>query len=176
MIKQNEVIYIGYISKTHGVHGEVDLAFSDDIFDNDNLEYLVIDIDGIFVPFFVDSYRFRSNEVALIIFQDIDSSDKAEDLVGKKVYFPKEHLSKEDLEDINLDGTVSKGFEGYNVYSENNEFIGKIIEIDDSTINTLLLIEKDNNRFYIPLVEEYIIEIKSDSIIMDLPDGLLDIN
>lgn len=57
MIRQEDVYRIGRIGKPHGVGGELTFAFDDDVFDRCDAEYLVLDIDGILVPFFMESYR-----------------------------------------------------------------------------------------------------------------------
>ena len=75
MIKQEEVYRIGRLGKAHGVKGEVSFMFDDDIFDRVDADYLVLDIDGILVPFFIEEYRFRSDTVALMKFEDITPSN-----------------------------------------------------------------------------------------------------
>ena len=77
MIKKEEVYKIGRIGKPHGVHGELQLQFSDDVFDVVDADYLILDIDGILVPFFMEEYRFRSDEIALMKFCDINSDAQA---------------------------------------------------------------------------------------------------
>ena len=64
MIKRDDVYRIGTIGKSHGVKGEVSFRFDDDVFDRVDADYLVLDIDGILVPFFIEEYRFRGNETA----------------------------------------------------------------------------------------------------------------
>ena len=59
MIRKEEVYKIGRLGKSHGVKGEVSLQFTDDVFDRVEAEYLILDIDGILVPFFMEEYRFR---------------------------------------------------------------------------------------------------------------------
>ena len=82
MIRADEVFYIGKISKYRGVAGEVELSFTDDAFDRGHAEYLVLDIDGILVPFFWESYRFKNDQVAIFKFEDIDSEEAAKRIVG----------------------------------------------------------------------------------------------
>ena len=53
MIKQNEVYKIGRIGKPHGVNGELQMQFDDDVFDRVSADHLVLDIEGILVPFFI---------------------------------------------------------------------------------------------------------------------------
>ena len=47
------VYKIGIIGKAHGVKGELSIQIDDDIFDRVDAEYLVLKLDGIFVPFFM---------------------------------------------------------------------------------------------------------------------------
>ena len=77
MIRQEEVYRIGRLGKAHGVKGEVSLQFDDDIFDRADCDYLVLDVDGILVPFFIEEYRFRSDTVALVKFEDVDNQHRA---------------------------------------------------------------------------------------------------
>ena len=92
MIRQEEVYKIGKIGKPHGVKGELTFFFDDDVFDRVDADYLVLCIDGILVPFFMEEWRFKSGETALVKFCDIDSKEAASELTGCEVFFPK-HLS-----------------------------------------------------------------------------------
>lgn len=50
MILEKELFKAGKINKTHGVSGELNCAIDADTIDR--AEYMVLDMDGIFVPFF----------------------------------------------------------------------------------------------------------------------------
>ena len=50
MIREDEVYKIGMLTKTHGVSGELNMAFTDDVFDRVEAEYVVCRMDGILVP------------------------------------------------------------------------------------------------------------------------------
>ena len=56
MIKKETVYKIGKIGKPHGVNGEVSFHFDDDVFDRTEADYLILEIDGILVPFFISSF------------------------------------------------------------------------------------------------------------------------
>ena len=90
MIKKDEIFKIGIFNKPHGVKGEVSFTFTDDIFDRVDCEYLVCLLDGIFVPFFIEEYRFRSDTTA---FGEAGGSGygrkKLVCLRNVEVYFPK---------------------------------------------------------------------------------------
>ena len=77
MIRKDEVYKIGVLNKPHGIHGELQFTFSDDIFDRTEAEYIICMMDGILVPFFIEEYRFRSENGALIKLEGIDDAEKA---------------------------------------------------------------------------------------------------
>ena len=80
---------IGRIGKPHGVRGEVSMQFSDDVFDRTDADYVFLKVDGLLVPFFIEEYRFRSDETVLMKFCDIDDADHARELTGCEVSPPK---------------------------------------------------------------------------------------
>ena len=47
MIRDEEVFYIGKVSKWRGICGDVEILFTDDAFDRGDAEYLVLEMDGI---------------------------------------------------------------------------------------------------------------------------------
>ena len=169
MIKQEEVYKIGRLGKAHGVKGEVSFQFDDDIFDRVDADYLVLDIDGILVPFFMEEYRFRSDTVCLVKFCDIDTQQRAQELTGCDVYFPRT-LAEEADEMPSLSMLV--GFDIVN--NANGETVGHIAAIDDSTANILFELE---DGMLIPANDELITDIDSEQrlIRMNIPEGLLDI-
>ena len=169
MIKQEEVYKIGRLGKAHGVKGEVSFQFDDDIFDRVDADYLVLDIDGILVPFFMEEYRFRSDAVCLVKFCDIDTQQRAQELTGCDVYFPRT-LAEEADEMPSLSMLV--GFEIVN--NANGETVGHIAAIDDSTANILFEME---DGMLIPANDELITDIDAEQrlIRMNIPEGLLDI-
>ena len=45
-------------------------------------KYLVLDIDGILVPFYLEEYRFKNDENVLVKFEDIDTQEQARNYTG----------------------------------------------------------------------------------------------
>ena len=169
MIRAEEVYKIGRLGKAHGVKGEVSFQFDDDIFDRVDADYLVLDIDGILVPFFMEEYRFRNDTVCLVKFCDIDTQQRAQELTGCDVYFPRA-LAEAAEEMPSLASLV--GFEI--VDASNGNTVGNIVAIDDSTINLLFELEDGT---LIPTSDELIEDIDAEqrTIRMNIPEGLLDI-
>ncbi len=166
-MEKKDVYKIGRLGKAHGVKGEVSLQFDDDIFDRVDADYLVLDIDGILVPFFMEEYRFRNDTVCLVKFCDIDTQQRASELTGCDVYFPRA-LADEAEELPSLAGLV--GFDI--VEAKDNKRVGTIAAIDDQTAN--ILFELEDGRL-IPANDDLVDDIDWDGqqITMTLPEGLL---
>lgn len=169
MIRQEEVYKIGRLGKAHGVKGEVSFQFDDDVFDRTDADYLILDIDGILVPFFMEEYRFRSDALALVKFCDVDTQDRASELTGSNVYFPRA-LAEDEEGMPSLASLI--GFDL--VEAKDGIRVGTIATIDDSTAN--LLFELEDGRL-IPASDDLItdINIKERTIKMEIPEGLLEI-
>ena len=169
MIKREDVYKIGRLGKAHGVKGEVSFQFDDDIFDRVDADYLVLDIDGILVPFFMEEYRFRNDTVCLVKFCDIDTQQRAQELTGCDVYFPRA-LAEEGEEVPSLASLV--GFDI--VDASSSKTVGRIASIDDTTANILFELEDGT---LIPASDELIenIDGTSHTITMHLPEGLLEL-
>ena len=169
MIKQEEVYKIGRLGKSHGVRGEVSFLFDDDVFDRVDADYLILDIDGILVPFFIEEYRFRSDTTALMKFEGIDSQERARELTGCDVYFPR-NLAASDDDNISWSAIVGFGI----IDASTNKSVGRIASIDDSTLNILFCLEDGH---LIPASEDLITQIdqQARTITMHLPAGLLDL-
>lgn len=160
---------IGKIGKPHGVKGEVSFHFSDDVFDRTEAEYLMLCIDGLMVPFFMEEYRFRSDETALVKFCDIDTQERASELTGCEVFFPR------DVADDDDDNLSWAEIIGYSLIgSATSKNIGKIASVDDSTINILFELEDGT---LIPASIELITNVdkKHKEIEIELPNGILDL-
>ena len=172
MIKSEDVYRIGIINKPHGVHGELLFTFDDDIFDQVEADYIVCLMDGILVPFFFESYRFRSDSTALIKLEGIDTERQARRMTNVEVYFPKEHAEK--LDDNEL---TWKYFVGFLIKDINKGEIGKVTDVDDSTINTLFVVDHKGNEVLIPAQEDFMVDMdrKKKVITMHLPEGLLEL-
>ena len=169
MIKREEVYKIGRLGKTHGVRGEISFLLDDDVFDRTDADYLILDIDGILVPFFIEEYRFKTDSNALMKFDGIDTQERARELTGCDVYFPRS-LSDEDEIGISWAELV-----GYSLIDNHTEkAIGEIAAIDDSTIN--ILFELADGKL-IPASEELIqhIDTKRHQIEINLPEGILEL-
>ena len=170
MIKEQSVYKIGVIGKAHGVKGELSIQIDDDIFDRVDAEYLVLKLDGIFVPFFMEEYRFKSDSVALVKFEGVDTQERALELTGVEVYFPRELAEQDESAELSYSALV-----GYTLIDDNSgKPVGTIAYVDEQTIN--IMFELEDGRL-IPASEELIVDVdqQARTITLDIPDGILDL-
>ena len=169
MIHEEEIYQIGKLGKTHGVKGEISFLFDDDVFERVDADYLVLKVDGIFVPFFIEEYRFRSDSNAIIKFEDIDTQERARELTGCEVFFSRT-LAESDNDSIS--GAAIVGFDI--IEANSGKKIGRIASVDDTTLNILFCLEDGR---LIPASEDLIttIDEQARTITMHLPAGLLEL-
>ena len=160
---------IGTLTRTHGISGELSMNFTDDVWDRADADYVFLEVDGIQVPFFLEEWRFRSDSVALLKFQDIDTAEDAMEYVGADVYFPHD-LTPEPGEDDEYTWRHFTGWQGVDAVAGT---IGEIEHVEDSTANTIFFVGDK----LIPATEDFIerIDAKERTIYMILPEGLLDL-
>ncbi len=172
MISKENVFPIGQIIKPHGVSGEMSFSFTSDVFDTQEVPYLIVEIQGILVPFFIEEYRFKSNATALIRLEGIESDEKARSFSGLTVYLPKQYLEMVEDTEIELDYFV-----GFMLVDKQMGEIGVISEVDQTTENALFVIPTAEDELLIPVGDDYIQEIDHDNkrIVVSLPEGLLEL-
>ncbi len=176
MIAAESLTEIGHFVKPHGINGELSAVIDRDI-DIDSLRCIVVSIDGIFIPFFLRSWRSRGNESVLLEIDDINDEKHAKLLAGKTIYGLTDELPRDNESDDEEDGFYASDFIGWKVFADGVE-LGTINDIDDSTANVLFIIERPDKRsVFIPVADEFITAIipEDKSIEMELPTGILDI-
>ena len=181
MITREQLIEVGRFVKPHGIAGELQAAFD---IDNDiaaTLPCLVADIDGIFVPFFVDNCRAKGNNLLLTI-DGIQSDTDAATLADKAIYATKTDYDARmrQYADDHGDEWPVDFFIGFSLLAEpDSHRVGTIADIDDATTNVLFLVDTDGGlRVPVPAAEPLITDIDTRlrTITMQIPDGLLEIN
>ena len=173
MIKKEDVYKIGKLGKPHGVKGEVRMLCTDDIFDRVESDCLILEIDGILVPFFMEEYRFRSDERVLVKFADIDTEAQARELTGCEVYFSREQADRHEGE------ATWAELVGYAlVDARRDTLVGTITRVDDTTINILFEVETaDGREVLVPASEELVEQVDKTRhrIHVRVPEGILEL-
>ena len=179
MITRDQLIEIGHFNKAHGVNGEVNASLLIDVEHLPGLSCLVCDMDGIYVPFFVEAIRPKGATSVLLTIDGFTNEQEVATLVGKDIFALKRDYDslvqrvEEDDDELPLDYFI-----GFHL-TDNDILIGEIIDVDESTENALFIVRRDDNtEVSIPAVDDLItsMDMEQRVIDMDLPEGLLTIN
>ena len=118
----------------------------------------------------------KGDDIDLITFSGITTKDEAEALTGRSVWLDRDYLSEEeDIEDF-FDFQHYVGFSLYDAATQSH--IGKIVAIDESTLNTLLQVETTaGDELILPISEELIdhLELDEHHLYLQIPSGLFDL-
>lgn len=175
MISSESIIEIATFNKPHGVNGELSVTLDDDI-DFMQLRCIVVEMDGIFVPFFVKSVRPRGASSVLLSVDGINNEKDAMKLARHTIYALKEDVDFE--ENTDGDGFYAEDMIGYNVSDTEAGVIGEITGVNDMTDNILFIVTRpDGSEVFVPVAEEMILEIEpgTKTCLMNLPQGLLEL-
>ena len=171
-MNNNNPYFLGKVYKLHGYKGKVNIFNETDvILDFPNIKYLFIDINSELIPYYIDTISLQKKSIILVKFEDINSENEAKKLLHCKIYI--------DKSDFKINSQSSKKILGYTVEDKKHGILGKVIEIDTQTPQSLLYIKKNNDYpICIPLHEHFIKKINDeDKIITSLiPLELLEIN
>ncbi|QNL51141.1 16S rRNA processing protein RimM [Olivibacter sp. SDN3] len=168
----NDCFYIGYISKSRGLKGEVQLYFEFEEYNDLDFDILFIEFGKKLVPFFVDSYKLQPNSTGYFYLEDVDHIDKALPLLRKAVYLPNEKKPVRNPDEFFI--TDLKGFMVYDrVYGE----LGEIIDIHSYPQQDVAVVQYRFKELMFPLNDDLILEIDREggTLKVDLPHGLVEL-
>ncbi|MDR1610435.1 MAG: ribosome maturation factor RimM [Candidatus Symbiothrix sp.] len=173
MIRREDLAKIGQFRKPHGIKGEIIFTFTDDSFEDSECPFFICEIDGIFVPFRIENYRFTSGTAGMVRLKNLSSDNKVRFLSNKDIYFPKKHL----VAKPSGDSYTWDYFTGFTVIDEHFGKIGTITDVEESTLNALFIVETETDEILIPAADEMITSIDEDKkeLHVALPEGLLEL-
>ncbi len=167
----NEKYLIGYIKNTHNLKGEVIFSI-EDFFINKitETELVFIDIDNLPVPFFIDKIKPHNNQF-IVKLHDIETIEKASELIGCKISIDKQKLKNQEST-INHNDLIN-----YEVIDNKNISLGFVSEYLNYDKNNLLVVKnKQGKEILIPVNSNFIKSVSNNKIIVNLPEGLTDLN
>jgi len=170
MIQKAETVRIGFFAKPHGIKGELSLVTDYDLFEDKDDPFLICEMDGILVPFFVESFRYKNNSVILAKLEGVDDVISAKQFVNQEVFYPANRLKTPSIDEQSW-----KIFTGYMLADKKHGELGIINEVDMTTLNTLFKVDYQGKELLVPVADELVDSINQaqQKITVSLPEGLL---
>ena len=166
-------ILLGRITKISGYEGAVTVklekTFTKDI---PHLESVFLEIDGRPVPFFISGSEYSGADILKISFEGYESIEKVSEFIGCRIFLTSgrsESLHKDEIRDLT----------GYVVLDHDDSLIGTITDIIQNPGQWLLsIVSTSKKEILIPFHDDFIMSIDDNKkvIVMEIPDGLTDIN
>ena len=162
------MLAVGRITKLFGAEGEVNVNLYATFPDNFTEEQpLFTIVDSLVVPLFCESFSRRGHSSATVRFADIDTTKRAELIMGNEIFVEQTDADDDEFTFDDLIGvTVKIGRRK-----------GTITDFYDNDINPLFEITLSDGTHLIPAAEEFIaaIDFEQEVIKLVLPEGLLSI-
>jgi 16S rRNA processing protein RimM len=164
---------VGFIKKAHGIKGDLLVVFEKGVNDSiEDIDFLFFEINGLLVPYFIEEMTWRSDDSIIFKFKLIDTKEKAQLFGGYKIFVDKDELI---FSDSDFDPHYIINFK---LVDQKLGEIGEIIKVNDFGGNIVFTVNYQNNEIMIPFNDELLVSIdqEAESIIMNCPEGLLDLN
>jgi 16S rRNA processing protein RimM len=172
-MQKEDCFYLGKIVSKYSFKGEVLVKIDTDEPElYDNMESVFVTLRNNLVPFFITKCRLHKSQLLRIDFEEVNSEDDADKIMGSKLYLPMSFLPK-------LTGTKFYFHEviGFNVIDDTHGDIGIIQSVNDMTSQALFEILKDDKQLLIPINDDIITKVdrENKTIHVSTPEGLVDL-
>ncbi|MBN2632313.1 MAG: 16S rRNA processing protein RimM [Bacteroidales bacterium] len=168
----NATILLGRISKIHGFEGAVTVKLERTFVEKiPEMESVFIEFEGKPVPFFIEDHEYRGGDILRLKFSGYDSFDRVREFAGCRIFLTSGKAPGKEKD--------TGSIKGFKIMLSDGTLTGTITRIIENPGQLLLeLSAADNKAILIPFHDDLIIstDIKKKIIVMDLPEGLTEIN
>ncbi|MFM6953457.1 MAG: ribosome maturation factor RimM [Sphingobacteriaceae bacterium] len=164
--------YIGYITKTKGLKGEVQVFFEYPHPEDLDLDTLFLEFNGKLVPYFTQEIALQNNQTANIYLEDVDVIEKAQTLVRKKIYLPNTKKPERNPNEF-----LISDLKGFKVVDAHEGELGEIKEVHEYPQQFVASVLYQEREILFPLSDDLIEEVDQDknTLYVHLPEGLVDL-
>lgn len=168
-----DLLQVGAITKTHGVHGEVKIfPMTDDVKRFKKLKEVILDTGKEKLTLTIEGVKFFKQFV-ILKFKDYDSIESIEKYCGKELGL---YVTRENAVKLKKDEYFIADLIGLNVRDEDDNDIGKITDVISTGANDVYEIElNEGNVFLLPAIKECVLNVSIEEGYMKIHilDGLL---
>lgn len=172
-MKKEDCFYLGKVVKKYSFKGEVLIKLDTDepeIYET--MESVFVEQHKNLIPFFIEKSYLHKSELLRVKFEDVDSEEDAEALIGAPLYLPLELLPK-------LTGNQFYYHEviGFTAQDAVYGTLGTIVGINDSTAQALFEIEHNNQKLLVPIIDQFLekVDRENKTIHLNLPEGFMEL-
>lgn len=173
-MERNDCIQIGYISKAHGIRGEVKAVL--DVYDLDEYRrvktlYLARKNEPLRL-YHVERFHLHNQKEIILRFAESTTRETADLLRGSTLYIPEASLPQ-------LSGGHFYYFQviGYQITDETRGPLGTVKDFIDGTAHDFMVMAYKGSEVLIPTTDDFVglADHDSRSISVNLPDGLIEL-
>lgn len=170
-----KLIQIGYITKPHGLKGEVNAVFNYPQYPDKiaRLRHLFMGDAANPIPYLIENIYPSGKKTFYLTAEGVDSRSKAEELAGAKMFVPQDVFDKVFAEKDTLAPGLLIGFKAIDTKEKELGIIEDVFEMPQILAQVFI----NGKEALLPVNESTIVKIdkRNKTILLELPDGLLDI-
>ena len=152
-MRKEECFYLGKIAKKFSFKGEVLIYLDTDEPElYQEMESVFVEFNKNLIPFFIEHASLHKNNFLRVKFEDIDSEQDADEIMGCEVFLPLSFLPQLDGDKFYFHEVI-----GFEVIDTRLGNIGKIKSINDSAAQALFEIDNNGIEILVPLIAEFIV-------------------
>lgn len=168
----DDLLQVGIISQTHGIHGEVKVfPTTDDVKRFKKLKETILDTGKEKITLEIESVKFFK-QFAILKFKGIDNINEIERYKGKSLYVTRENAVRLRRNEYFIADLID-----IEVYEENEQLLGTLTNVIETGANDVYEVAmSDGREVLIPAIKECIlsVDIEGRKMVVHLLDGLLD--
>ncbi len=170
-MQKSACFYLGKIVSKYSFKGEVLVKIDTDEPElYNNMESVFVALRNSLVPFFIKKCRLHKSQLLRIDFEEINSEDDADRIMGSELYLPLSFLPQ-------LSGNKFYFHEviGFTVIDDVHGNIGIIQSVNDTTSQALFEILKGDKELLLPINDNIITKVdrETKTIHVTTPEGLV---
>ncbi|WP_339610114.1 ribosome maturation factor RimM [uncultured Planktosalinus sp.] len=172
-MQKEECFYLGKIVRKYSFKGEVLIKLDTDEPElYTELESVFVDFNNNLIPFFIEQSGLHKSTLLRVRFEDVDTEEKADEIIGLEVYLPLSFLPELDDDQFYFHEII-----GFTAEDVSFGKIGIVTGVNDSASQALFEIDRDGKQILIPVNDDFIhkVDKKNKILLLNTPEGLIDL-